>query len=112
MPTTRGRRQRRRRATALVVDLSSIRAQRRREQAEDRVRGAMEDNRAELSRLFSTGLITQKARAGGTLLAHRLLRTADLFARLDEPARGTTHGAEARAEEVFAPDGDGRGRRS
>ena len=106
MPTTRGRRQRRRRATALVVDLSSIRAQRRREQAEDRVRGAMEDNRAALSRLFSTGLIfTQKGSRAGRdlLLAHQaLLRTADLFARLDEPRSRDDAALKHRAEEVFA----------
>src|SRR3984893_3770009 len=95
MRTARPRHQRRktRRAPALVVDLSSVRAQRRREQAETRVRDAMEENRAALSRLFSTGLIfTQKgARAGrDLLLAHQApLRSADLVAPLDEPmARG------------------------
>jgi len=108
MPTARGRRQRRRtrRATALVVDLSSIRAERRREQAEERVRGAMEDNRAALSRLFSTGLIfTQKGSRAGRdlLLAHQaLLRTADLFARLEEPRARDDAALKHRAEEVFA----------
>jgi hypothetical protein len=89
-----------------VVDLSSVRAQRRREQAEERVRDAMEENRAALSRLFSTGLIfTQKgARAGrDLLLAHQaLLRTADLFARLVEPSARDDAALKHRAEEVFA----------
>jgi len=75
-----------------VVDLSSVRAQRRREHAEMRVRDAIDENRAALARLFATGLIfTQKgARAGrDLLLAHQaLLRTADLFARLIEAAEG------------------------
>jgi hypothetical protein len=89
-----------------VVDLSSVRAQRRREQAEGRVRDTMEENRAALSRLFSTGLIfTQKgSRAGrALLLAHQsLLRTADLFARLVEPSARDDAALKHRAEEVFA----------
>jgi hypothetical protein len=90
----------------MVVDLSSVRAQRRREMAERRVRGAIDDNRAALSRLFATGLIfTQKgARAGrDLLLAHQaLLRTADLFARLVEPSARDDASLKHRAEEVFA----------
>jgi len=90
----------------MVVDLSSVRAQRRRELAERRVRDAIDDNRAALSRLFATGLIfTQKgARAGrDLLLAHQaLLRTADLFARLVEPGARDDAGLKHRAEEVFA----------
>src|SRR5882672_339516 len=92
MRTAKARHQRRRtrRAPALIVDLSSVRAQKRREQAEARVRDAMEENRAALSRLFSTGLIfTQKgARAGrDLLLAHQdaqLARTLQLTARTGE----------------------------
>ncbi|HUJ26851.1 MAG TPA: hypothetical protein VLW85_12585, partial [Myxococcales bacterium] len=81
-----------RRAPAPVVDLSSVRALRRHELAERRVRVAMDENRAALSRLFASGLIfTQKgARAGrDLLLAHQsLLRVVDLFARLVDPAAG------------------------
>jgi hypothetical protein len=95
-----------RRGPALVVDLSSVRAQKRRELAERRVRDAMDENRAALSRLFATGLIfTQKgARAGrDLLLAHQtLLRTADLFARLVEPSARDDAALKHRAEEVFA----------
>lgn len=89
-----------------MVDLSSIRAERRREQAEERVRDAMEENRAALSRLFSSGLIfTQKGSRAGRdlLLAHQaLLRTADLFARLEEPRARDDAALKHRAEEVFA----------
>ena len=108
MPTAKARRHRRRtrRATAQVVDLSSVRAERRREQAEERVRDAMEENRAALSRLFSSGLIfTQKGSRAGRdlLLAHQaLLRTADLFARLEEPRARDDAALKHRAEEVFA----------
>jgi hypothetical protein len=108
MQTARAKHQRRRtrRASALVVDLSSVRAQKRREMAEGRVRDAMDDNRAALSRLFASGLIfTQKgARAGrDLLLAHQtLLRTADLFARLVEPSARDDAALKHRAEEVFA----------
>src|ERR1700730_7395056 len=108
MRTAKARHQRRRtrRAPALIVDLSSVRAQRRREQAETRVRDAMEENRAALSRLFSTGLIfTQKgARAGrDLLLAHQaLLKVLDLFTRLGNVTGGEDHGLSVRAEEVFA----------
>ena len=95
-----------RRSWAAVVDLSSVRAQRRRELAERRVRIAMEENRAALARLFSSGLIfTQKgARAGrDLLLAHQsLLKVVDLFARLVEPASGDDDALKLRAEEVFA----------
>ena len=89
-----------------MVDLSSVRAQKRRDMAERRVRDAMDDNRAALSRLFASGLIfTQKgARAGrDLLLAHQtLLRTADLFARLVEPSARDDAALKHRAEEVFA----------
>jgi len=108
MRTARAKYQRRRsrRGDALVVDLSSVRAQRRREQAESRVRDAMDENRAALSRLFSTGLIfTQKGSRAGRdlLLAHQaLLRTADLFARLVEPSARDDAALKHRAEEVFA----------
>jgi hypothetical protein len=95
-----------RRGVAAIVDLSSVRAQKRRELAERRVRGAVNDNRAALSRLFATGLIfTQKgARAGRDLLvAHQaLLKIVDLFARLVEPSSRDDHALKVRAEEVFA----------
>jgi hypothetical protein len=95
-----------RRAPAAVVDLSSIRMLRRRELAERRVRAAMDENRAALSRLFSTGLIfTQKgARAGrDLLLTHQsLLKVVDLFARLVEPSSRDDDALKVRAEEVFA----------
>jgi hypothetical protein len=95
-----------RRAPAPVVDLSSVRAQKRRELAERRVRSALDDNRAALSRLFSTGLIfTQKgARAGrDLLLAHQaLLKVVDLFARLVDPSARDDAALKNRAEEVFA----------
>src|SRR5260370_17266635 len=79
-----------RRAPAAVVDLSSVRTPRRRELAERRVRAAMDENRAALSRLFSTGLIfTQKgARAGRDLLLshHPLLQVLHPFAPLLQPS--------------------------
>ena len=106
MARAKHQRRRNRRGEALVVDLSSVRAQRRREQAESRVRDAMEENRAALSRLFSSGLIfTQKGSRAGRdlLLAHQaLLRTADLFARLVEPSARDDAALKHRAEEVFA----------
>jgi hypothetical protein len=106
MARAKHQRRRSRRGEALVVDLSSVRAQRRREQAESRVRDAMEENRAALSRLFSSGLIfTQKGSRAGRdlLLAHQaLLRTADLFARLVEPSARDDAALKHRAEEVFA----------
>ncbi|TMA14343.1 MAG: hypothetical protein E6J84_10175 [Deltaproteobacteria bacterium] len=106
MARAKYQRRRTRRGAAMVVDLSSVRAQRRREQAEERVRDAMDENRAALSRLFASGLIfTQKgARAGrDLLLAHQaLLRTADLFARLVEPSARDDAALKHRAEEVFA----------
>jgi hypothetical protein len=102
----RARRKRTRRSPALVVELSSVRALRRREIAERRVRSAMDDNRAALSRLFSTALIfTQKgARAGRELLlAHQsLLRVAELFARLVDPSAKDDEVLQTRAEEAFA----------
>lgn len=92
-------------ATAAVVDLSSVRDSRRREIADKRVRVAMEDNRAALTRLFSSGLIfTQKgARAGrDLLLAHQaLLKVVDVFARLREDGGGLDLGLKVRGEEVF-----------
>jgi hypothetical protein len=95
-----------RRASAPVIDLSSVRAQRRRELGERRVRDAMDENRGALSRLFSTGLIfTQKgARAGrDLLLAHQaLLRSADLFARLLDPSSRHDVALKHRAEELLA----------
>src|ERR1700682_4063640 len=95
-----------RRAPAPVGDLSSVRALRRHELAERRVRLAMDENRAALSRLFSSGLIfTQKgARAGrDLLLAHQaLLRSADLFARLDEPSARDDAALKHRAVELLA----------
>jgi len=101
---SRGRRNRR--PWAPVVDLSSVRAQKRRELDERRVRAAMDDNRAALSRLFSSGLIfTQKgARAGrDLLLAHQaLLKVVDLFARLVEPSSRDDAALKGRAEDVFA----------
>lgn len=102
----RARRKRARRSSAQVVELSSVRALRRRETAERRVRSAMEENRAALSRLFSSGLIfTQKgARAGRELLlAHQsLLKVADLFARLEDPSSNEDDSLQTRAEEAFA----------
>jgi hypothetical protein len=94
------------RKAAAVVDLSSVRDSRRRELADKRVRGAMDDNRAALTRLFSSGLIfTQKgARAGrDLLLAHQaLLKVVDIFARLGEDGGGLDLGLKVRGEEVFA----------
>jgi hypothetical protein len=94
-----------RRPTAAIVDLSSVRAQKKREIAERRVRSAMTDNRAALSRLFSSGLIfTQKgARAGRELLlAHQaLLKIVDVFARMVEQAAREDHALKVRADEVF-----------
>src|SRR5579859_2194330 len=101
---SRGRRIRR--TWAPVVDLSSVRAQKRRELAERRVRAAMDENRAALSRLFSSGLIfTQKgARAGRDLLLAQqaLLKVVDLFARLVEPSSRDDAALKGRAEDVFA----------
>jgi hypothetical protein len=100
------RRKTRRRSPAAVIDLASVRALRRRELAERRVRDAMDENRGALSRLFSTGLIfTQKgARAGrDLLLAHQaLLRSADLFARLLDPSSRHDAALKQRAEELLA----------
>lgn len=90
---------------APVVDLSSVRAQKQRELAERRVRSALDENRAALSRLFGTGLIfTQKgARAGRDLLsAHQaLLKVVDLFARLGDPSTRDDLDLRVRAEDVF-----------
>jgi hypothetical protein len=94
-----------RRATAAIVDLSSVRAQKKRELAEGRVRSAMNDNRAALTRLFASGLIfTQKgARAGRDLLLEHqsLLKVVDVFARLLEQSSSDDLALKSRAEEVF-----------
>jgi hypothetical protein len=104
--TQRSRSRKARRTWAAVVDLSSVRALKRRELAERRVRIAMEENRAALARLFSSGLIfTQKgARAGrDLLLAHQsLLKVVDLLARLVDPSSRDDAALKTRAEEVFA----------
>src|SRR5712692_3422989 len=77
---------RRRRSRATVVDLSSVREERRRELAERRVRSVMDGNRAALTRLFASGLVfTQKgSRAARELLREHqtLQKLVDLFARL------------------------------
>ena len=108
--TKQQRKKTRRRSPAAIIDLASVRALRRRELAERRVRNAMDENRGALSRLFSTGLIfTQKgARAGrDLLLAHQaLLRSADLFARLLDPLSRHDAALKQRAGEFLA----GRGR--
>lgn len=95
-----------RRAAAPIVDLSSVREVRRRELADGRVRKAIEDNRAALTRLFQTGLIftQQGARAARTLLlAHQaLLKVVDLFARLGEDIEHLDLALRDRGEEVFA----------
>ena len=104
--TRQQRRKTRRRSPASIIDLASVRALRRRELAERRVRNAMDENRGALSRLFSTGLIfTQKgARAGRDLrLAHQaLLRSADLFARLLDPMSRHDAALKQRAEDLLA----------
>ena len=88
----------------MIVDLSSVRQQRRRELADRRVRSVMDGNRAALTRLFASGLIfTQKgSRAARDLLREHqtLQKLVDLFARLGE-ARADA-GLQTRAEEVFA----------
>jgi hypothetical protein len=102
----KGKRQVRRKSTAAVVDLSSVRAQRKRELAERRVRGAMNENRAAVARLFSSGLIfTQKGSraARDLLLAYQsLLRVVDVFARMIEPGSRDDYGFKLRADQVFA----------
>lgn len=94
-----------RRATASVVDLSSVRAQKKRELAERRVRTAMTENRHALTRLFASGLIfTQKGSRAGRdlLLAHQaLLKVVDVFTRLTDAAASDDHALKSRAEEVF-----------
>src|SRR5689334_19689121 len=104
--TKQQRKKTRRRSPASIIDLASVRALRRRELAERRVRNAMDENRGALSRLFSTGLIfTQKgARAGrDLLLAHQaLLRSADLFARLLDPMSRHDAALKQRAEDLLA----------
>ena len=94
-----------RRSQATIVDLSSVRTQKRRQLDERRVRGALDDNRAALTRLFGTGLIfTQKgARAGRELLlAHQaLLKVVDIFTRLVDPSSLDDQALKHRAEEVF-----------
>jgi hypothetical protein len=95
-------RSRAKRSAAPVVDLSSVRTRKRHELAERRVRVAMDENRAALTRLFASGLIfTQKGSRAGRdlLLAHQsLLKVVDVFARLTEPG---DHALRLRAEEVF-----------
>ena len=82
MRQARSRRRRRPRAT--VVDLSSVREERRRELAERRVRSVMDGNRA----------------ARELLREHQTLqKLVDLFARLGEGRDLTLHD---RAEDVFA----------
>jgi hypothetical protein len=102
MKSGRSVRKRDRRAAAAVVDLSSVRTRKRREVAERRVRIAMDENRAALTRLFASGLIfTQKGSRAGRdlLLAHQsLLKVVDVFARLVEPG---DHALKIRAEEAF-----------
>jgi len=94
---------RRRRSRATVVDLSSVREERRRELAERRVRLVMDGNRAALTRLFASGLVfTQKgSRAARELLREHqtLQKLVDLFARLGEGRDVALHD---RAEDVFA----------
>jgi hypothetical protein len=88
-----------------VVSLADERHRRRSDLAERRVRAVLEENRAALGRLFSTGLLftQQGSRAGRELLsAHQaLLRVADLFARLREDARGDDASLKLRVEEAF-----------
>src|SRR5438309_5246912 len=95
---------RRRVRPTVVVDLSSVRQQRRRELADRRVRSVMDGNRAALTRLFASGLIfTQKgSRAARDLLREHQTpqKLVDLFARLGE-ARADA-GLQTRAEDVFA----------
>lgn len=106
MAKVKAQRRTRARRTAAIVDLSSVRESRRREIADKRVREAMDDNRAALSRLFASGLLfTQKgARAGRELLlAHQaLLKVVDVFARMGEDGGGLDLGLKVRGEEVFA----------
>jgi hypothetical protein len=94
-----------RRSTASIVDLSSVRAQKKRELAERRVRSAMTENRTALTRLFASGLIfTQKGSRAGRdlLLAHQaLLKVVDVFTRLTDAAASDDHALKSRAEEVF-----------
>jgi hypothetical protein len=94
-----------RRTTASIVDLSSVRAQKKRELAERRVRSAMTENRTALTRLFASGLIfTQKGSRAGRdlLLAHQaLLKVVDVFTRLTDAAASDDHALKSRAEEVF-----------
>lgn len=101
----KSRGKRTRQTWAPVVELSSVRALKRRELAERRVRTALDENRAALSRLFASGLIfTQKgARAGrDLLLAHQaLLKVVDLFTRLIDPSARDDAALQTREEEVF-----------
>ena len=89
-----------------VVNLAAVRQLRRRDLAERRVRAVLDDNRAALGRLFTTGLLfsQQGSRAGRELLgAHQaLLRVADLFARLREDSRGDDATLKLRADEALA----------
>ena len=74
--------------SAQVIDLARVRHERGRMQTELRVRRVLDENRAALRRLFSSGLIfTQKgSRAGRDLLGAQLalLKLLDLLARTDE----------------------------
>ena len=100
------RQSRRPRVQASVVNLAQVRQERRSDTAERRVRAVLDENRAALTRLFSSGLIftQQGSRAGRELLsAHQaLLRVADLFARLREDGREDDAQLKLRAEEAFA----------
>ncbi len=93
------------RAASPVVNLAEVRHERRRDTAERRVRAVLDENRAALGRLFSSGLIftQQGSRAGRELLSthQSLLRVADLFARLREDGRGGDGTLKLRAEEAF-----------
>src|SRR5437588_12251988 len=95
-PIRHAREGRRRRTRATVVDLSSVREQRRRELAERRVRSVMDGNRAALSRLFASGLIfTQKGSRAGRepLREHQTLqKLVGPVARLGEGRGLTLHG--------------------
>jgi hypothetical protein len=73
---------------APVVDLAEVRRAQRQQAAERRVRAVLDENRAALGRLFSSGLIFTQAgtRNGRDLLGARqsLLKLLDLANRLEE----------------------------
>ncbi len=81
------------RHTAQVIDLAAVRKAQQRELTERRVRRILEENRAALRRLFTSGLIfSQKgSRAGRDLLgAHlALLKLIDLCSRTLDEGQGT-----------------------